>query len=90
MVYQVPFFSLSLSLSWFDSPSGLSPSHRGIFEISLIHTTFVRASLDRDNTHKRGTSMPPAAFEPAILAKRGAAVLRPNTAPGTRSQQFYQ
>jgi len=56
---------------WLDSPSGLRPSHRGGFEISLIHTTFVRASLDRDNNHKRGTSMPQAAFEPAILASEG-------------------
>jgi hypothetical protein len=62
------------------APSGPKPPHYRRFTITLRHTTLGRTLLDdwsarrRDlylathNTHKRQTSMPPAAFEPATAA----------------------
>jgi hypothetical protein len=58
------------------------PHYRGL-TVTFRHTTLGRAPLDewlaglRDlyltthNTHKRQASMPPARFEPAILASEG-------------------
>jgi len=44
-----------------------------IVEVSISHsyTPHVRASLDRDNTQIRETSMSLAAFEPAIATSEG-------------------
>jgi hypothetical protein len=67
-------------LPWRNSPSGPRPPHCRGFMITLKHTTLGRTPLGewsarrRDlfltthNTHKRQTPMPPAGFEPTILA----------------------
>jgi hypothetical protein len=60
------------------APSGAEPPHCRGFVITLIHTTLGRNPLDRwlarskdlylttHNTQKTQTSVPPAAFQPAI------------------------
>jgi hypothetical protein len=68
--------SFILFLIWLESPTGPRAPHCRGFEITFRLTTLERTPLDdwsarrRDlyltthNTHKRKTSMPPAAFEP--------------------------
>ena len=65
------------------APSEPGPPHYRGFTMILRHTTVGRTPLDewlaglRDlylkthNTHKTYASMPPARFEPAILASKG-------------------
>ena len=62
------------------APSGAGPPHYGGFTITLRHNTLGRTPLHEwsaqrtnlylttHNTHNRQTDMPPARFEPAILA----------------------
>jgi hypothetical protein len=73
-------------LPWRNSPSGPGPPRCLEFMITLRHTTLGRTYLDKwsarrrdlylttHNIHKRQTFMPPAGFEPTILASE-----RPHT-----------